>query len=64
VTETNKHIPSNGITSIPIEIITRFGIVELILENEYDVVLSGEMTVSGRYLFWTITNDGKIVIEK
>ena len=64
VTETNRLIPKNGITSIPLEIIARFGIVELILEEDYDVVLSGEMTVSGRYFFWTITNEQTIVIEK
>ena len=64
VTETNKHLPSNGFTSIPIDILARFGVVELIRENEYDVVLSGEMIVSGRYLFWTITNEETIVIEK
>jgi hypothetical protein len=64
VTETNGLIPKNGITSIPIEILARFGVVELILEEDYDVVLSGEMSVSGRYLFWTIKNEETIVIEK
>ena len=64
VTETHKLIPSNGITSIPIEILARFGVVELIGEEDYDVVLSGDMIISGRYLFWTITNEKTIVIEK
>ena len=64
VTETNRLIPISGITSIPIEILARFGVVELILEYDYDVVLSGEMIVSGKYLFWTITNEQTIVIEK
>ena len=63
-TEINRIIPSNGITSIPIEILARFGVVELILKNDYDVVLSGVMIVSGKYLFWTITNEQTIVIEK
>jgi hypothetical protein len=64
VTDTNRLIPKNGITSIPIEILARFGVVELILEEDYDVVLSGEMIVSGRSLFWTIINEQTIVIEK
>ena len=64
VTEADKLLPANGVTSIPIDILARFGVVELILKNEYDVVLSGEMIVSGRYLFWTMINEEAIVIEK
>ncbi len=64
VSETNRLMPSNGITSVPVEILARFGVVELILEDDYDVVLSGEMTISGKYFFWTITNEEAIVIEK
>ena len=64
VTETNKPLPAEGITSIPIEIVARFGVVELILEDPYEVLISGEMMVSGRYFFWTITNKETIVLEK
>lgn len=64
VTEANKLLPAGGITSIPIQILARFGIVELILEDSYEVLLSGEMMISGRYFFWTITNKETIILEK
>jgi len=61
--EQNKVLPANGKTSATLMIhVGGQEIIDIITSGNYEFTGTGELSVSGQYLFWTITKEKAITV--
>jgi peptidylprolyl isomerase len=61
----DKPLPPNGYVTIPIVLHCDSGVINFIAAHPsgYQVTMNGKVSVSGKYLFWTISNEKAINVE-
>ena len=62
----DKTLPANGYVTIPLTIHCGSEVINFLSSHTsgYNMVVSGSISVSGKYSFWTVTNDRSINIEQ
>ena len=62
----DKSLPSNGYVTVPLTMHCGSEVISFLSahSSDYKIVVSGTASVSGKYLFWTITNEGPVNIEQ
>jgi peptidylprolyl isomerase len=60
-----KTLPPNGYVAIPLTLHCDSGVINFLTAHhpDYQVFMSGNVSVSGKYLFWTVSNSSVINLE-
>lgn len=62
----DKTLPPDGYVAIPLTLHCDSGVINFLIAHhpDYQIVMSGNVSVSGKYLFWTISNSSVMNLDE